>query len=83
MAGRINDKFWKGLFFRVELQDGNELILGIRRAHDGFDDLTVSLRIAKEAVLNGVGRMSKLSPFSLQVAFEEVSDAKSFTFART
>lgn len=54
-----------------------------RRAEDGSNDLIVSSQIAELAVLNGIGRVSKIQPVWLQVAIIIGADDEAFTFSRT
>lgn len=69
--------------FVVSFHEGEESLTGKGRADDGSDESTVSTRIAECAVLNGIGKMTKIAPISLQVALEAKSDTEKFVLSRT
>lgn len=52
------------------------------RCDDGADDSLVSPRLAESAVLNGVGKLKKIKPVTVQVALKDKSAAQTFTFSR-
>lgn len=83
MSGWIKEKRSAKSSFEVQFQDGNESLWANGRADDGYDESIITARIAEHAVLNGVGKIKKITPISLQVALKSGSEAESFTFTRT
>lgn len=69
--------------FEVEFVDGKESQTATGRTDDGADESIVSFRVAQCAVMNGIGKMKKISPITLQVALKEGSQATKFTFSRS
>lgn len=69
--------------FTVTIQDGREMMEATARADDGSDESIVSAKLAEKAVLNGIGKISKIDPIKIQVALKANDDAKSFRFTRT
>lgn len=67
----------------VVFYDCDESISANGRADDGADERIVSARIADEAVTNGIGRIKKIKPVTMQVSLKVGSDAEKFTFSRT
>lgn len=63
--------------------DGEESIEAIGRPDDGSDESIVSSKLAEKAVLNGIGKMSKIPLVKLQVALKEGEEAKEFSFSRS
>lgn len=71
VAGRINAVSMEiSSSFRVSFMDGNEIHSAIGLADDGADESIVSARTVERAVLNGIGKMSEISPVSLQIALK-------------
>lgn len=68
--------------FQVNVMDGTESMTANGRTDDGSDESIVSSRFAEKAVLNGIGKMTKIDKVSLQVALKEDETAQSFTFSR-
>lgn len=72
-----------GASFEVEIVDGNESHTAIGRNDDGADKSIVSSRIAEHAVLNGLGKMKRILPLTLQVPSKEGSNATKCTFSQS
>lgn len=68
---------------KIRIEDGDEILDTVGRIDDGSDESIVSPHLAEKAVLNGIGKMAKIKPLSLQVALKEADDAQSFTFSGT
>lgn len=83
VTGRMTEKLSRTGSVQVELQDGSETVNARGRADDGSDESIVSSRIAEQAVLNGVGKMAKITPITLQVALKSGANAETFTFSRS
>lgn len=66
----MSDKISTGASENVEVKEGNESIHAQGCADDGSNDLIVSSHIAEKAVLNGVGKLSIISPVAPQVALK-------------
>lgn len=66
----------------IRIEDGDESLKTVGPTDDGSDESIVSLRLAEKAVLEGIGRKTKIQSLSLQVALKEDDDAQSFTFSR-
>lgn len=53
------------------------------RADDGADVSIISGAVAEKAALNGIGKICKISPVTMQVALKDGAEAEKFTFSRT
>lgn len=53
------------------------------RTDDGSDKSIVSSKFAERAVLNGIGKMTKIDKVSLQLALKDADRAQLFTFSQT
>lgn len=67
----------------VEFGDRNESQTATGRTDDCAEESIVSSRIDKQAVLNGIGKMKKISLVTSQVALKEGFDVTKFTFPRS
>lgn len=85
VAGRLQPTIGKTISssFTVTLCDGNECMAAQGRADDGSDESIVSSTVAEKAVLNGIGKLTKIDPVFLQVALKQGDNAEKFTFSRT
>lgn len=66
----------------AEVFDGPSSHSGVARCDDGSDESIASTKMAQDAVLKGIGRMSSITPVRIQVALRDSSEAASFTFSR-
>lgn len=62
---------------------GEESVQVHGRADDGYDESIVLARIAESAVLNGIGKMCKITLVALQRALKKCNEAGSYRFLRT
>lgn len=69
--------------FTVLIDDCGETMTAKGHADDGSDESIVSSRVAERAVLNGIGKLTRIAPVTLQVALKTGSDAEMFTLSRT
>lgn len=67
--------------FGVLFNEGDEQHIVNVRADDGANNSITG--IAETAVLNGIGKMAKIAPITLQVALKCVIDAEKLTISRT
>lgn len=83
VAGRMGDPTSTSASLTVTFHDGDESLSVTGRADDGSDESIVSAEAVERAVLNGVGKIRKIKPVTLQVALKSETKAQSFTFSRT
>lgn len=67
----------------VTFCDGSESMTESGRADEGSDETIISARIAESATFNGIGKMAKITPVTLQVALKQEAEAERFSFSRT
>lgn len=67
---------------KITLKDDDATLPCMGRCDDGADDSLVSLGLAESAVLNGVGKLKKISPVTVHVALKNKSEAQTFTFPK-
>ena len=66
----------------ILLEDGvaKKMVRGM--VDDGSDDSVVSRAIAKQGVLNGLGRITKINPIKINVALTKGVESETFTFSK-
>lgn len=67
----------------VRLADGREIILATGRCDDVADDIIISLKVAKQAAIDGIGKMNKIEPIVPQVTLTNGCTPQYFTMSRT
>ena len=67
----------------VQLADGSASLMATGRCDDGADDTIVSPKIAEQAAIEGIGKMSRIKPVVLQVALTDGGKPQTFTMSRT
>lgn len=67
----------------VTSHDGEETMTAIGRADDGAYASIVSSKTAKTAVLNGVGKLHKITPVKIQVSLKDCVKATDCMFSRS
>ena len=64
------------------VSDGIAKMDAIGRADDGSDDTLVSPKLSEAAALQGIGKLSAISPVLLQVALKQGEEPQKFSFSR-
>lgn len=64
--------------FSFHFFDGDEIVTAKGLGNDGADESIVCSRVEKSAVLNGIWKMKKIPPDSLQVAMKTGTEAQKF-----
>ena len=67
----------------VQLADGSASLMATGRCDDGPDDTIVSPKIAEQAAIECIGKMSRIKPVVLQVALTDGGKPQTFTMSRT
>lgn len=84
----IAERFMKSMKFSqhsscsITVSDGDISLNGTGRDDDGSDDNLVFPRLAKRALVKGIGKSTAISPNNIQVALTSERKAKCFTFSR-
>ena len=67
----------------VQLADGSPLLMATGHCDDGADDTIVWPKIAEQAPIECIGKISRIMPVVLQVALTDGGKPLTFTMSRT
>lgn len=81
MAGRLANTHCSSAYHITLNKDGATKPC-VGRCDDGVDESIVSPRLAESAVLNGIAKLKKIKPVTVQVALKDEKEAQLFTFLR-
>ncbi len=67
----------------IRLADGSSSIIATGRCDDGSDDTIVSSKIAEQAAMDGIGKISRITPVKIQVDLSAGGEAQELSFYTT